>query len=171
MLQFHGTPTGAIDNPRKIWMELLARAPLHLLAPAIAPLCGTHPQWLRAPETGLIMLQGRAGGTGERFNLGEATVTRCALRLDPGIIECTAVGVAYVMGRSRRHAELAATADALLQDPACQHHVPPNLLPRIDAWLQEERRVCHARAQATRVEFFTIAREGDAAKNSQENAE
>lgn len=171
MLQFDGTRAKASNNPRKTWMELLARAPLDLLETAIAPFAGAQPQWLRAPETGLIMLQGRAGGSGERFNLGEATVTRCALRTDPAVVGCKAVGVAYVMGRSRRHAELAATADALLQDPACQHHVPTDLLPRIDAWLQARRTARHARAQATRVEFFTLAREGGATDDAQENAE
>ena len=56
---------------------------------------------------------GRTGGTGTRFNVGEMTVTRCAVQLEGG-----AVGVAYVRGRDRRHAELAALLDALLQDPA-----------------------------------------------------
>jgi alpha-D-ribose 1-methylphosphonate 5-triphosphate synthase subunit PhnG len=171
MLQIDGTPSTTPDNPRKAWMELLARAPLDLLGPAIAPFCGAHPQWLRPPETGLIMLQARVGGSGERFNLGEATVTRCALRPDPAVIDCKAVGVAYVMGRSRRHAELAATADALLQDPACAAQLPADLLPRIDAWLQEQRHAQHARAQATRVEFFTLAREGDAADSTEEDAQ
>ncbi len=171
MLQFDGARTKTPDNPRKTWMELLARAPLDLLETAISPFCGQQPQWLRAPETGLIMLQGRAGGTGARFNLGEATVTRCALRPDPAVIDCKAVGVAYVMGRSRRHAELAATADALLQDPTCAAQVPADLLARIDAWLQNERRARHARAQATRVEFFTLAREGGATDDAQEDME
>ena len=91
-------------TPRPEWMALLSRAPLPLLeqalsAPAAAPL-----QWLRKPETGLYMVQGRAGGTGERFNLGEMTVTRCALRVGG---EDSAVGVAYVMGRNHRQAQLA----------------------------------------------------------------
>ncbi len=33
---------------------------------------------LRATETGLVMLRGRIGGDGDRFNVGEATVTRAA---------------------------------------------------------------------------------------------
>lgn len=168
MLQFDGTRQSASDNPRKVWMELLSRAPLHLLEPAIAPFAGPHPQWLRAPEIGLIMLQGRAGGSGDRFNLGEATVTRCALRPDSAVIACNAVGVAYVMGRSRRHAELAATADALLQDPACKDRIPANFLPQIQAWLQEKNTALHTRAQATKVEFFNLAREAGASDSEQE---
>ena len=40
------------------------------------------------------------------------TVTRCTVRLDSGV-----AGHAYVAGRDERRAELAAVADALLQDP------------------------------------------------------
>ncbi len=36
---------------------------------------------LRPPETGLVMTRGRIGGDGRPFNLGEATVTRAAVRL------------------------------------------------------------------------------------------
>ena len=55
---------------------------------------GTAPpphRMLRPPETGLVMVRGRAGGTGARFNVGEMTVTRCAVELEGG-----AVGLAYI---------------------------------------------------------------------------
>ena len=32
-------------------------------------------RWLRPAETGMVMVRGRAGGTGQAFNLGEMTVT------------------------------------------------------------------------------------------------
>ena len=99
---------------RPEWMALLARAPQNLLDGALPASSGAAPQWLRKPETGLMMVQGRAGGTGERFNLGEITVTRCALRL-AGADAQAPVGVAYVVGRDHRQAQLAAMADALLQ--------------------------------------------------------
>ncbi len=170
MLHFHGMSSHPAGPPRQRWMELLARAPLDLLESALSPFCGAQPQWLRAPETGLVMLQARAGGTGERFNLGEASVTRCALRPDSAVVVCEAVGVAYVLGRSKRHAELAATADALLQDPACQAKVPADLLTRIEASLAEAHRARMARTQATKVEFFTLAREGQTADNEEGEA-
>src|SRR5262245_42543285 len=99
---------------RREWMGLLARAPLVSLE-AWARQAGEGGAlpgrvWLRRPETGLVMLRGRIGGSGDRFNAGETTVTRCALRLESG-----EVGVAYVAGRSHRKAEIAALADALLQ--------------------------------------------------------
>ena len=36
---------------------------------------------LREPENGLVMVRGRIGGDGAAFNLGEATVSRAAVRL------------------------------------------------------------------------------------------
>ena len=49
---------------------------------------------LREPENGLVMLRGRIGGDGAPFNLGEATVSRAAVRLATG-----EVGFGYVLGR------------------------------------------------------------------------
>ena len=143
-------------TPRTEWMALLSRAPLPLLEQALAGQEGLSPQWLRKPETGLYMVQGRAGGTGERFNLGEITVTRCALRVQG---EGSAVGVAYVMGRAHRQAQLAATADALLQDPARHGALEDALLQPVRQHLALQQAQRAARAQSTRVDFFTVARE------------
>ncbi|GAA4338168.1 hypothetical protein GCM10023165_16670 [Variovorax defluvii] len=85
---------------RAQWMALPARAPLPMLESALGKDAERTPHWLRAPETGLTMVQGRAGGTGERFNLGVVTVTRCALRLGGAPRGEAAIGVAYVLGRS-----------------------------------------------------------------------
>jgi alpha-D-ribose 1-methylphosphonate 5-triphosphate synthase subunit PhnG len=169
-LQFDGRRTSQTVTARQAWMQLLSRAPLDILEPALAVLAGPQPQWLRPPETGLIMTQGRVGGTGARFNLGEVTVTRCALRTDPAVVACNAVGVAYVLGRSHRHAELAATADALLQDPACRELLP-DLMTQIEDWLEIQRAARASKARATKVEFFTVAREAGGAATATEDIE
>lgn len=170
----------AFDNPgpdrpdphhaRAQWMALLARAPVSLLAHGLQPhLAGRRTEWLRRPETGLYMVQGRAGGTGQRFNLGEVTVTRCALRSLDAQTQASAVGVAYVIGRSRRHAELAALADALLQDPSGPDRLAPTLLAPIRQWLAEQQAQRQAQVQSTKVDFFTVAREaGDAGDEEDE---
>jgi alpha-D-ribose 1-methylphosphonate 5-triphosphate synthase subunit PhnG len=154
---FQANDVGA-NKERRDWMELLARAPLAALENWMrgegegGALPGRI--WLRKPETGLAMLRARAGGAGERFNLGEMTLTRCTLRLETG-----EVGVAYVRGRSQRKAELAAFADALLQSAAWGAAVRRRLIEplrvRLDAETARDRR----KAQATRVEFLTLARE------------
>jgi alpha-D-ribose 1-methylphosphonate 5-triphosphate synthase subunit PhnG len=159
MLQLDGKPDPVRVDERQAWMRLLVRAQLAMLEAEVGPLAGTEPRWLRPPETGLVMCQGRAGGSGARFNLGEVTVTRCALRTDPSMVKCETVGVAYVLGRSHRQAELVATADALLQDPRCRDLLAPDLLERVSAWIDARRGEQLSKAQATKVEFFTVARE------------
>ena len=95
------SPTRDLPPPlaaRQTWMALLARAPEELLEKHLASQCLGNLEWLRPSETGLMMVQGRAGGTGQRFNLGEVSLTRCVLKPDAQLTRCQQVGVAYVMG-------------------------------------------------------------------------
>lgn len=146
------TPTST--NPRRDLMGLLARA----RPDALAALCAALPEptftWLRPPETGLVMVQGRVGGEGGPFNLGEMTVTRCVLRLDRGT-----VGHASVQGRDKAHARRAAWVDALWQeDPA---GIEAAILAPLSAAETARRTMRAAKAAATRVEFFTLVRGED----------
>ena len=56
------------------------------------------------------MVRGRVGGDGAPFNLGEATVSRAAVRLSTG-----EVGFGYTLGRDGEKAQLIALCDALVQ--------------------------------------------------------
>jgi alpha-D-ribose 1-methylphosphonate 5-triphosphate synthase subunit PhnG len=149
----------ALPMVRADWMALLSRAPLELLESAVGAHWPAKPNWLRAPETGLMMVQGRAGSTGERFNLGEVTVSRCALRLSDASMDTAVVGVAYALGRSHRQVGLAAVADALLQNSAQQNLLEQTLLGPVRQHLALKRSQREQRAQSTKVEFFTVARE------------
>ena len=163
------SPPGSPDSAQRAqWMALLARVPVDLLASALAADEGREMRMLRAPETGLVMVQGRAGGTGQKFNVGEVTVTRCTLRLNPEAGGTPLVGVAYVMGRSHRQARLAALADALLQDPVRHADLQRTLLLPGEQWLAERRAIRHAAAQSSRVEFFTVAREAGAMSDEED---
>lgn len=164
-------------TPRPQWMALLARAPLPLLEQALQALQSTRRnEWLRRPETGLYMVQGRAGGTGDRFNLGEITVSRCALRSvrqdlsDALASDQLPVGVAYVLGRDHRQAELAAVADALLQDESLREGLEQSLLVPIRQHLARAQAQTQARVQSTRVDFFTVAREAGGAGDEEDEA-
>lgn len=141
------------SDARKDWMAVLAKAPADALAGAVETL-GDMPAftWLRAPEQGAVMVRGRAGGTGAPFNLGEMTVTRCTLRLDDGT-----VGHAYVPGRDRAHAEQAALCDALLQG-ASALEVREAVIEPLRAAQSRARRQQAARAEDTKVDFFTMVR-------------
>jgi len=141
------------QTPRQIWMGLLARAkPARLvdLFPDLPP----H-EMLRAPEVGAVMVQGRIGGTGQPFNLGETTITRCALRLGSG-----AVGHAYVQGRDKDHARRAAVLDALMQsDQAAK--LDAQVISVLQSEETQRRSARAAKAAATKVEFFTLVRGED----------
>lgn len=146
-----------VNEQRSRWMSALAKAPAADLKRAWRELADKPDyQLLRRPEVGLVMVRGRAGGTGQRFNLGEMTVTRGAVRLADG-----AVGHAYIAGRDARKAELAAVFDALLQQPDRRRRLEAGLIaPLIRA--QEQARLAQSRkAAATKVEFFTLARGED----------
>ena len=145
---------------RKHWLSVLAKASTDAIESACMPL-GDLPQvqWLRQPETGLVMVRGRIGGTGAIFNLGEAPVTRCALRLQSASVGN--IGVAWVQGRDVRHAELAARLDAMLQEPQYHKQLRTHVINPLAA-LQAARRDHLARkAAATKVEFYTLARGED----------
>ena len=114
------------------------------------------PVWthVRPPEIGMVMLRGRIGGTGNRFNLGEMTVTRCSVGLDSGIL-----GHGYVSGRNKKHAEIAAVIDALMQREDRAESVEHSIIKPLELRHQLSREAASRKAAATKVEFFTVARE------------
>ncbi|AOJ73295.1 MULTISPECIES: phosphonate C-P lyase system protein PhnG [Burkholderia] len=145
------------ERLRADWLRVLALAESDELDRAMRALADSAElpayRWVRSPEIGMTMVQGRAGGTGARFNLGEMTVTRCALSLPEGV-----VGIAYVQGRSARHAEQAALVDALMQSPAWHARVRESVVAPLAA-SRAARRARHAAdVSRTRVDFFTLSR-------------
>jgi alpha-D-ribose 1-methylphosphonate 5-triphosphate synthase subunit PhnG len=146
--------TAAAEGDRQRWMGLLARAEPARLA-ALMPTDLPAHDWLRPPETGAVMVRGRAGGTGAPFNLGEMTLTRCALRTAEGT-----VGMAHVQGRDRAHATRAALIDALMQGARAAEVRRAVLEPLAEAEAAADRARAGA-AAATRVEFFTLMRGED----------
>jgi alpha-D-ribose 1-methylphosphonate 5-triphosphate synthase subunit PhnG len=111
---------------------------------------------LRRPEVGLVMVRGRAGGTGLRFNVGECVATRCSVQLADGTL-----GHAWVRGRALRHAEIAAVLDALLQDERRRPAIESGVIGALEAARESRRRAAAGRAAETRVDFFTMVRGGD----------
>lgn len=135
-------------------MAVLASARSSLLEEAWGR-AGTRPEYrrVRPPETGLVMVRGRAGGTGRPFHLGEVPVTRCTVETETGHL-----GTAYVMGRDHRHAELAALFDALLQDPATSREVQRRVIEPLRNAQRGRRERERKRTGGTRVDFFTMVR-------------
>jgi alpha-D-ribose 1-methylphosphonate 5-triphosphate synthase subunit PhnG len=139
--------------PRQRWMAVLARATGSELAAIVERHGGIPPhEVLKRAETGTVMIEARAGGTGARFNLGEATVSRCTVRLEDGT-----VGVAYALGSDRRKALLAALLDGLLQSSGS----PRSLAQDVEVLARsqsEARQLASRKAAATKVDFYTLVR-------------
>ncbi len=139
---------------RKRWMRLCALADTAVLEAALpADALEADANRLRPPETGMVMVQGRIGGGGAPFNLGEMPVTRCALALADGT-----VGHAYVAGRDRRKARAAALVDALMQRPESAPEIERMLLTPLAAALAAKDAQEDRKTAATRVDFFTMVR-------------
>lgn len=145
---------------RRTALGILARSPAGLLAEHLARVDSLPAfTWLRKPETGTLMLRGRIGGDGELFNAGEATLTRCTLRIDDGTV--ATVGVGTVLGRNAAKAEQVALCDALLQRPASAARVLAEVIgPLAEAEYQRHAREA-AGVAASRVDFFTLVRGED----------
>lgn len=147
-------PAQSTDTaPRQAWMGLLARAEPQRLA-ALWAAYGETPdhRMLRAPERGTVMVRGRAGATGAPFNLGEVSITRCSVALADGT-----VGHAYIQGRDAGHAQNAALIDALMQTRSAEALRAAVLVP-LETHETQARAARAAKADATRVEFFTMVR-------------
>jgi alpha-D-ribose 1-methylphosphonate 5-triphosphate synthase subunit PhnG len=144
-----------IEAGRQASMATLAAAPaanLRVLWDAL----GEKPEYriVRGPETGLVMVRGRAGGGGNPFNLGEATVTRATVRIASG-----EVGHSYALGRDGEKAVQAAIVDALWQ------REPERIEAVILAPLRADRATADSKRKAetaaTKVNFFTMVRGDD----------
>ena len=108
---------------------------------------------LREPENGLVMVRGRVGGDGAPFNLGEATVSRAAVRLSTG-----EVGFGYTLGRDREKARLIALCDAMVQSNEFDAVIEAQVVAPLRAAMIEKRTRQAAEAAATRVDFYTLVR-------------
>ncbi|MGK7952007.1 MAG: phosphonate C-P lyase system protein PhnG [Xenococcaceae cyanobacterium] len=141
------------QTERQAWMKILAKSSVINIERQVQTL-GKLPEYsfLRSPEIGLTMVRGRAGGTGEVFNLGEMTITRCVVKI------LNATGFGYVGGRSKRHAELAAVCDGLLQQDEWSFRVQNKVIKPLQTIIQQKQEKQKRQTEATKVEFFTMLR-------------
>jgi alpha-D-ribose 1-methylphosphonate 5-triphosphate synthase subunit PhnG len=108
---------------------------------------------LREPENGLVMVRGRVGGDGAPFNLGEATVSRAAVRLSTG-----EVGFGYTLGRDREKARLIALCDAMVQSAELAGEIEAQVVAPLRAAMIERQNRKVEETAATRVDFYTLVR-------------
>lgn len=144
------SPPGQED--RAHWIAVLARATHDEICTVTNELALPVPDVVKPPECGTLMIEARAGGSGQRFNAGEATVTRCVVRMGEWL------GFACALGRDKRKALLCATLDALLQDPAHRRSLLDDVVAPLHATQLRRRALASRKAAATKVDFFTLVR-------------
>ena len=138
---------------RKSWMSLLATSNKNdLLNLWKQKKINIRYEWLRTPEIGSIMAQGRMGVTGDKFNIGEVTITRCSLKLN-----CGTVGHSYVQGRSKKKAEISALCDALMQTEM-SNEINKSIIIPLEKIKKNNKDKILSKAEATKVDFFTLVR-------------
>ncbi|MCU6284676.1 phosphonate C-P lyase system protein PhnG [Enterobacter cloacae] len=141
-------------STRQRWMRALAHSQPAALASRMNALNLTPDyETLRAPEIGLVQIQARMGGTGERFLAGDAALTRAVIRLSSGTL-----GYSYVLGRDKPHAERCAVIDALLQEQPHFQTLMETLIAPLEAVLAARTAARQAQVNTSRVDFFTLVR-------------
>jgi alpha-D-ribose 1-methylphosphonate 5-triphosphate synthase subunit PhnG len=143
----------AQQTQRQAAMAVLAHADVADIAGYLDSLVLPAHESLREPENGLVMVRGRTGGDGAPFNLGEATVSRAAVRLATG-----EVGLGYTLGRDRHKARMIALCDALIQTADHADTIETKVLAPLRAAMIAERNRRAAETAATRVDFYTLVR-------------
>jgi alpha-D-ribose 1-methylphosphonate 5-triphosphate synthase subunit PhnG len=138
---------------RQAAMAVLAHSDAADIADRLGAIAVPAHEDLREAENGLVMLRGRIGGDGAPFNLGEATVSRAAVRLASG-----EVGFGYTLGRDRDKARMIALCDALVQSDRFSDAVEAEVLAPLRAAMIAERRRKARETAATRVDFYTLVR-------------
>ena len=138
---------------RKAAMAVLAHASGAEIAQRLASIALPAYEDMREAENGLVMVRGRIGGDGAPFNIGEATVSRAAVRLAGGEI-----GFGYTLGRDREKARMIALCDALVQSREFEAEVQARVIAPLRAAMLAGRNRKAEEAAATRVDFYTMVR-------------
>jgi|SRR5437588_4514409 len=143
----------AEQERRKAVMAVLAHADAADIAERLETVLSPAHETLRQAENGLVMVRGRIGGDGAPFNLGEATVSRAAVRLSTGEI-----GFGYALGRDQQKAEMIALCDAMMQSAEFAEIVEAKVVAPLRAAMTAARNRTAAETAATRVDFYTLVR-------------
>ncbi len=147
------TTENARQAQRKAAMAVLAHSDAADISGRLDAVALPAHENLREPENGLVMVRGRIGGDGAPFNLGEATVSRAAVRLSTG-----EVGFGYTLGRDRQKARMIALCDAMLQSDQFAGVVESGVIAPFRAAMVANRSRKDAETAATRVDFYTLVR-------------
>ncbi len=140
---------------RRRWIGVFSRTPSTRLKRILEHIdTGAAFEILRPAEQGLVMVRARAGGSGQKFNMGEMTVVRCSVRSGAGY-----VGHGYAAGRNLGHVEISARLDALMQEMPGDTQL--GIVNELEAEIAAAGRARQQKSAPTKVEFFTMVRGED----------
>ncbi|WP_027695944.1 phosphonate C-P lyase system protein PhnG [Vibrio litoralis] len=149
--------TAQNQSQRQQWMSALATADFEQLSELWKSQSFTpNYQLIRAPEIGLAQVQARMGGTGNRFNVTDVTVTRCVVKLESGDL-----GYSYLSGRNKPHAELAAVIDGLMQSETYQQELMMSVIEPLQTTRAQKHQLRQQQVAISKVDFFTLVRGED----------
>ncbi|GLT14584.1 phosphonate C-P lyase system protein PhnG [Vibrio algivorus] len=149
--------TAQNQSQRQQWMSALATADFEQLTALWQAQSFTPSyQFIRSPEIGLAQVQARMGGTGNRFNVADVTVTRCVIKLENGDL-----GYSYISGRNKPHAELAAVIDGLMQSETYQPELMMSVIQPLQTTRAKKHQLRQQQVASSKVDFFTLVRGED----------
>ncbi len=111
-------------------------------------------KYLSGPETGLLTCRGKMGGTGNSFNLGDISVTRCSVQLASGEI-----GTSIQTGTNHNKSKYAALIDALMQTDQ-KAMLQEKIINPLVANREEKAQARQAEIMSSKVDFYTMVRGG-----------
>ena len=141
------------DIQRKDWISILSKTETIDLKNCIENINYTKDyKIIYGPNVGSIMIRARLGGNGDPYNLGEATLTKCVIKLEEGT-----TGYSYHLGRDKIRAEYAAVLDALMQDNNYYSKLQSMILDLKDKINKKENHIINE-SNSSKVDFFTLVR-------------
>ena len=142
-----------LNESRKQWLSYLATADENYLISLWDNLnMKIEYNWLREPEIGSIMVQGKAGATGDNFNVGEVTITRGSLNVDEKI-----QGNGSVQGKKKYKTKMSVLGNPLIKTEK-KKIIKRNIIDKLIKYKNNKRNEILSKTEATKVDFFTLVR-------------
>lgn len=142
---------------RQRWLRLIALAqPSQLFELWDSLALNPVAEVIRQPEIGLAQVKAATGGNGDAYKVADVTITRSSVRLDTG-----QVGVCYIKGRSKKHALVGATLDALMQSREFNTQVEQLVISPLEKAFAQAVSQIRSENKKTQVDFFTLIRGED----------
>ena len=108
---------------------------------------------IREPEIGMVQIRGKMGNVGDKFNVGDATMTRASVLLETGEI-----GHCYMLGRNVKQALLASRIDAVMQIEKYKDMLNIQIINPLENIYKTTKQKQKKEAQTSKVDFFTLER-------------